>query len=179
MPSTTEKKSKRNPTPRQRKAAKEVVENLMKDEPLPTGQVLENVGYSKGVSETPSMVLETQGFKDALSETGLREALIAQGINPKKIAEKIDVLLDAKNGENADYNAIDKGLKHATAIYGVLGEKPPETKNTYNFIFDANVQGEIKKMEDNIKSLLTQNVPQSKETMEAQSEEPRSTGEVT
>lgn len=61
----------------------------------------------------------------------LQEALEQQGITPKRIAEKVDVLLNASTpiydggehvGEKADYMAIDKGLKHATAIYGVKGD---------------------------------------------------------
>ena len=167
---------KRNPTPRQRKAAREIVKNLLSEEPKPTGQILENIGYSKGVTETPKMVLETEGFKTALAETGLREALIAQGINPQKIAEKIEVLLDAKNGEKDDYTAIDKGLKHATAIFGITEDKPQEgSRNTYNFIFAPQTQEKIRQMDNEIKNLLIQNVQQSKENVEAESEEPRGT----
>lgn len=148
--------SKKKPTPRQKKAAKEVVKNLLRDKPLSTGQVLENIGYSKGIAQTPSMVLETVGFKEALSSIGLKEALEAEGINPKKIAEKINVLLEATTEEGDDYNAIDKGLKHATAIYGIIDpSKPSENKTTYNFIFSAPVQAKVREMEHEIKALLT------------------------
>jgi len=135
----------------------EIVKNLLKDEPESTGQILENIGYSKGVSETPSMVLSTPGFQQALAETGLRQALENQGINPKKIAEKINVLLEAKNEDKDDYTAIDKGLKHATAIYGITDVDKPKsnTGNTYNFIFSAEVQDRIRTVEAEIKSLLT------------------------
>jgi len=182
---------KRNPTPRQRKAAREIVKNLLSEEPKPTGQILENIGYSKGVTETPKMVLETEGFKTALAETGLREALIAQGINPQKIAEKIGVLLNAEKktfrnnvssgeieevGVEPDYTAIDKGLKHATAIYGITEDKPQEgSRNTYNFIFAPQTQEKIRQMDNEIKNLLIQNVKEDKENVEAESEEPRST----
>lgn len=166
---------KRNPTPRQRKAAREIVKNLLSDEPKPTGQILENIGYSKGVTETPKMVLETEGFKTALAETGLREALIAQGINPQRIAEKVDVLLNAKNGEKDDYTAIDKGLKHATAIFGITEDKPQEgSRNTYNFIFAPQTQEKIRQMDNEIKNLLIQNVKENKENVGAESEESRS-----
>lgn len=166
---------KRNPTPRQRKAAREIVKNLLSDEPKPTGQILENIGYSKGVTETPKMVLGTEGFKTALAETGLREALIAQGINPQRIAEKVDVLLNAKNGEKDDYTAIDKGLKHATAIYGITEDKPQEGgRNTYNFIFAPQTQEKIRQMDNEIKNLLIQNVKENKENVGAESEESRS-----
>ncbi len=166
---------KRNPTPRQRKAAREIVKNLLSDEPKPTGQILEKIGYSKGVTETPNMVLGTEGFKTALAETGLREALIAQGINPQKIAEKVDVLLNAKNGEKDDYTAIDKGLKHATVIFGITEDKPQEgSRNTYNFIFAPQTQEKIRQMDNEIKNLLIQNVKENKENVGAESEESRS-----
>ena len=165
---------KRNPTPRQRRGAKAIVENLLSDNPLPTGQVLESVSYGK-ISKQPSRVLESEGFKTALAETGLREALIAQGINPQKIAEKVDVLLNAKNGEKDDYTAIDKGLKHATAIYGITEDKPQEgSRNTYNFIFAPQTQEKIRQMDNEIKNLLIQNVKENKENVGAESEESRS-----
>lgn len=132
------------------------MQNLLKDKPVATGQVLENIGYSKGITETPKMVLESEGFKQALAETGLKKALEAEGINPKKIAEKINILLNAvdKEGTN-DYTAIDKGLKHATAIYGITDELPKtNSANTYNFIFSPQVQSEVKAMEDKIKAML-------------------------
>lgn len=150
------------PTPKQRKAAKAIVKNLLSDQPEPECKVLANVGYSKGITETPSIVINSEGFKNALSETGLREALVEQGINPTKIAEKINVLLDATTGENEkpDVNAIDKGLKHATAIYGIVDDKPKNTGgNTYNFIFSDETKAEVKKIEDVIKAkLIQQNV---------------------
>jgi len=75
-------------------------------------------------------------------------------VTPEKVAEKINVLLEAKNGENPDYNAVDKGLKHATNIYGIEdgGEKPKG--NTYNFIFSKEVQGKVREIEDQIKAKL-------------------------
>lgn len=155
MNQQTPQKQKRNPTPRQRKAAHAVVENLLSDQPLHTGKVLENVGYGSIVQD-PKRIIESEGFKTALAETGLRQALEAKGINPQKIAEKIDVLLEAvdKNGFD-DYTAIDKGLKHATAIYGITEEKPTETKNTYNFLFSSEAQQQVAMINENIKRMLT------------------------
>ena len=159
---------KRSPTPKQRKAAKAIVLNELSDQPLHTGKVLENVGYGTIVQD-PKRIIESPGFRTALTELGLKEALEAQGINPKKIAEKIDVLLEAKkvtyrrnsegdleeNGIEIDFTAVDKGLKHATAIYGIIPDKPPETKNIYNFIFDPGVQNQVDAINENIKNLLT------------------------
>lgn len=150
------KKPAKRPTPRQRKAALEVVKNLLKDEPDSVGQVLENIGYSKGVSETPNMVLNSEGFKLALEESGLKKALIRQGITPNKIADKINVLLEAKREDKPDYQAIDKGISHATKIYGILDETPKTpTGNTYNFIFSEEARKEVERMDSVIKVMLT------------------------
>lgn len=117
------------------------------------------------------MVLGTEGFKNALSQIGLKEALLQEGINPKKIAEKINVLLEAtkqvyKNnnesgeielvGESPDYQAIDKGISHASKIYGIVNDsdKPKQGGNTYNFIFSEEVQGKVKAIETEIKKML-------------------------
>lgn len=111
--------------------------------------MLESVGYSEGAAEQPSRVLQSHGFKEALAETGLLDALKQQGINPRKIASKIDYLLNAD-----DYNAVDKGLKHATAIYGVIDDKPKQTNNTYNFLFSPEVQANIREIDNKIKEQL-------------------------
>lgn len=116
--------------------------------------MLEAVGYAKGVAEQPGRLLQSPGFKEALAETGLLEALKNQGINPAKIASKIDYLLNAD-----DYNAVDKGLKHATAIYGVIDEKPKGTTNTYNFLFSQETQERIREIDSIIKAKLINHEP--------------------
>lgn len=84
-----------------------------------------------------------------IQRKSLKQALIDRGINEDKIALKIDELLD-----NEDPNAIDKGLKHATNIYGVDTEPEKPKGNTYNFIFSEKVQSEIRKTEEMIKAQL-------------------------
>lgn len=85
----------------------------------------------------------------------LKDALIHQGVTPKKIANRINFLLDSDQE-----SAIDKGLKHATTIYGVVTEDTQkQNNNTYNFIFSPDVQDEVKSMEERIKEkLLNSNV---------------------
>lgn len=85
----------------------------------------------------------------------LREALYEKGINEVKVAETINELLDAKDEKGlSDYTAKDKGLKHALSIYGVEDPEKPKSQNTYNFIFNAEAQSEIKAMEEKIKAKL-------------------------
>lgn len=84
----------------------------------------------------------------------LKSALEKQGVTPEKIAKKIDQLLDDEDGTN-----IDKGLKHATAIYGVEDAQKPVGNNSYTFIFNSETQQEIKKMEAVIKAKLLNHAP--------------------
>jgi len=154
-------------------AAQKVLENLLSPQPVSLGQVLDEAGYGR-VSENPGRITESAGFQNALEEIGLKKALMVQGVNPQKIAKKIDLLLEAKDRfKQDDYTAIDKGLKHATAIYGIVQEPPPsQSHNTYNFIFSSEVQHKIKAMEAEIKSFLIQtpDAETSQENVESQSE---------
>lgn len=87
----------------------------------------------------------------------LKEALLQRGINEDYLAEKVDVLLTAVDKEgNTDYAAVDKGLKHATNIYGII-EPEGKSGNTYNFILNPEVQSEVKKIEAILKAKLIQN----------------------
>lgn len=87
----------------------------------------------------------------------LRQALIDKGITEDYLADKVDILLTAKdqNGLN-DYTAIDKGLKHATSIYGIEDPDKPKNNNTYNFIFNKENQKDIIEIEERIKERLKQ-----------------------
>lgn len=85
----------------------------------------------------------------------LKEALISEGITEKYLAQKVNVLLTATNEKGQeDYTAIDKGLKHATNIYGVVEAPKSEGGNTYNFLFSPETQADIKALEDKIKARL-------------------------
>lgn len=91
-----------------------------------------------------------------IQQETLKSALQKKGITPEKIADKIDVLLEATDHlGKPDSQAIDKGLKHATNIYGVedLNDRP-KIQNTYNFIFNPENQERIKQINAEIKAQL-------------------------
>jgi len=94
-----------------------------------------------------------------VQQKSLKQALIDEGITPEYLAGKVDVLLKAKNErEQPDFNAIDKGLKHATNIYGIENlEDKPKGNNTYNFIFNSETQEKIRSINETIKAKLIQN----------------------
>lgn len=86
----------------------------------------------------------------------LKDALEQRGITPHVIAERVETLLFAKdeNGRS-DSTAVDKGLKHATTIYGVTdSDGNPTQRNTYNFLFADGTREEIKEIEEKIKARL-------------------------
>lgn len=111
----------------------------------------------------PSIVEEIDNKRKSL-----KQALIDKGIDENKIAEKVDVLLEAKKpiweevdgqmehvGDEIDFTAVDKGLKHATAIFGITpeGNRPPISV-TYNFLFSKETQERIKIINEEIKNKL-------------------------
>ena len=92
-----------------------------------------------------------------IKRKSLKEALIEEGIDEKKIAQTVKVLIDARDEKgNKDFTAIDKGLKHATNIYGVEDLEKPKQQNTYNFIFNSETQKDIKDLNEKIKLRLIQ-----------------------
>ena len=149
----TQAKERRVPVrPRQRKAAELIVANALLKHPKHTGQILESIGYSKGISETPSMVTESQGFKQALREMGLTEELITAAL-----VEDIEKKKQNRLGE----------LRLGAELLGINkrdDEPSTLTKTTYNFIFAPEAQAKIKAMDAELKILLTQNVQENKET---------------
>jgi len=84
----------------------------------------------------------------------LKEALIGKGITEDYLADKVNILLTAVDEKgNDDYTAIDKGLKHATTIYGVESPDKPK-ENVYNFFFEPKFQQNIRSYDENLKNLI-------------------------
>lgn len=85
----------------------------------------------------------------------LKQALVDAGINEDYLAQKVNVLLTATDEKGkTDFTAVDKGLKHALAINGVTPEEDRPKGNTYNILFNTQVQADIKKIDDVIKAQL-------------------------
>lgn len=91
-----------------------------------------------------------------VAQQSLKKALIEGGITPKVIATKVKVLLDAQDRlGGTDYTAVDKGLKHATNIFGVEDVSQPKSVNMYNFFFNKELRQKVDVVEDEIKLALT------------------------
>jgi len=55
------------PTPKQKKAFKNTIENIATKNPQPVGELLIDSGYSPSIAKKPSMVIESKGFKELLA----------------------------------------------------------------------------------------------------------------
>lgn len=145
MNEATTSKRRIIPTPKQRKAAKAVLDNLTKKNPEPLNRVMEISGFGTGAINTPSIVTESRGFKVALAELGLTEDLITTSL--------------VEDIENKPQHRIQE-LKLGAEILGMVKREEPnrtnESKNTYNFIFSQNVQEKVRAIDSEIKNLLTQ-----------------------
>jgi hypothetical protein len=123
-----------------------MIDNLRLEKPLPTGKVLEKVGYSI-ISEMPSRVTGTPGFKAALAELGLTDQFITSSL-----VEDIEKKPQNRLGE----------LRLGAEILGITKrDDDSNTKTnstTYNFIFSQDVQTKVRDIEDEIKKMLTNKI---------------------
>jgi len=134
------------PTVKQRRAAKAVAENVLADKPKNLGVILADIGYSKGITETPSIVTESIGFKKALNDLGLTEDLITTSL--------------VSDIQGKPQNRLGE-LKLGAELLGMVKREDDTPKNpsgnTYNFLFSSETQAEIAEIESRIKARLTQN----------------------
>jgi len=152
-----EKTQKKAKLPKLTKKRRKFVEHYVIDE---NGQEAAkksfNVTNDNSARAVASELLTFPNVIEAIEvkRKSLKEALIDEGINEKYIAEKVNVLLKAVDEKGmTDYTAVDKGLKHATNIYGVEDvEKPKE--NIYNFFFEPKFQQNIRSYDENLKNLI-------------------------
>lgn len=132
----------RKPTPRQKKAAKVYIDNILSGRPVSTAVVLESVGYGTGLQNSPQRVTESKGFKDALAEYGLTENFITCAL--------VD---DIKAKPKKRYHELKLGAE----ILGMTKrDEAPVTENrtTYNFIFSSEVQNKVRTINEDIKRML-------------------------
>ena len=136
----------KKPTPKQRIAARKIIENLYSNAPKDLGEILENIGYSKSIASNPQMVTESIGFKKALNDLGLTDELITTALVDDIKAKPKNRIQELKLGAE-----ILKMVKKE--------EEPPKlTQNTtYNFIFSKEIQEQIRISNEIIKAKLISN----------------------
>ena len=132
-------------SPRQKQAAKAITENSLLPEPLFLGEVLEKVGYSETFVETPSRVLESPGFKQALHDLGLTEEFITSALVEDIKAKPANRVQEMRLGAQI-LKMVDKPEP----------VRPTGENTTYNLIFSKPVQEDVREIEDRIKAKLLQ-----------------------
>jgi len=130
-------------TAKQIKAAERILENIGKDKPEPIGKILQEVGYSKNTSETPTLVTESQGFIELLEKAGVTDDKLAKVLDEGLNATKA-VVMGKESSESfvdvqPDYAIRHKYLETGLKIKGHT--KTGETAGTYNF---TQINNEIK-----------------------------------
>lgn len=133
------------------------------DKVVETGKLTQSVINAYGIEDPKYASVKAQRLiaKDSIMNAievkreSLKTALENEGITPSYIAEKVNVLLKAKDDRGqTDFTAVDKGLKHALSIHGVEDAEKPKSQSIYNFIFNTEAQAKIKEMEEQIKAKL-------------------------
>lgn len=133
-------------TLKQKKAALEKVKILKGESNIKTGgEMLEKVGYSKGIAKTPSRVLESKGFLDEFDKLIPDSKLIEvhnEGLNAIKKEHKI---VDRDKDGKPIYDFVDVEdysvrHKYLDTAYKIKGSYAPEKSQSVNL----NLNTEIK-----------------------------------
>lgn len=133
----TQKKPKNvTPTPKQKHAAKLVLDNIGTGKPV--GKILKEANYSNAIAKNPQLVTEATGFKLALIQAGATEEKLASVFNSGLDANRVDVI----KGVSQASDVPDIALRVATAekvakIYGITADKQ-QSGNTYNTFIQSN-----------------------------------------
>jgi len=179
-----EKKKNKKLKPKEKEFAKKYVANNKNG--TKTVKEVYGIKDDKYASVKSARLIGNDSIKDVIvkEELSLKKALIQQGITPEKIANKIDVLLNATSdvyedgdvvGQRKDYTAINNGLKHAKDIYGV--EDPDSNKvvsNTYQFFHNPTFQQNLQGYDQNFKEQVIKQ--QNAKTIETTSEDVETDG---
>lgn len=91
------------PTVKQKRAAKLIIENSKLNNPKTGGEIVESSGYGVSMKKNPQVVLNSEGVKEALEESGFTEE------NAKKVVESI--MLNERVEPNARLKASDMVFK--------------------------------------------------------------------
>lgn len=114
-------------TEKQKKVAELIVDNLSLDKPLNGGEMLEKVGYSEGITKSPSRVLQSDGVKEILEVMGFSE------VKAKEVVASIML--------NSEIDASSR-LKATDQVFKVNGSYAPDKS------INLNLNGDVMPTED-------------------------------
>ncbi len=131
-------------TTRQKKLAIKMVENMQRKEPLTKQQVLEDVGYNK-IALSPSRILESQGYLQALRDLGLTEELVTTSL-----VEDIE----KKPQNRVKELSLASDILQMRKPVDIDKNKDNNKGNTYNFLFNETTRQQIEDINNAIKQRL-------------------------
>lgn len=132
------------PNPRQRKLAKELVDNVLSAHPLTTKQILvDRVGYKLNTVESKAKsVLEHPGLKQAVDDLGFTEEA-AKGV--------VASILHGSENDMARLKAAEQIFK----VHGSYAPEKHESKNlNVNVVVDPRSEKIAQKYEDELRQEL-------------------------
>ena len=92
----------------------------MVDKPLNAGEMLEKVGYSKAISQTPNRVIESEGVMEALND---------YGFNPETAKQVVGEILIGGENDNVKLKAAEMVFK----VHGTFADGNQPISTTTNF----------------------------------------------
>ena len=104
-------------TLKQRRVAKLIIENATLDKPKTGGEIVESSGYGVSMKKNPQVVLNSDGVKEVLEESGFTED------NAKQVVS--DIMLNEKVDPNTRLKATDQ-------VFKVQGTYAPEKSVSLN-----------------------------------------------
>lgn len=119
-----------------RKVARGMLENTIKSELGESDvktkmQIVQDANYAPTTSY--ASIAKRESYKKILTEERIKllNELEEAGVSTKKIAEKINQLLD-----DDDYKSIDRGIVHAKDVMGLSAPKKTESETTHKYDFN-------------------------------------------
>lgn len=126
---------------------KKVLDNLVENGGNLSQAIRATNLYSEVVANDPGKITNSVTWKE-LMEEHIPDSLLAE--KHKALLNKVD-----KEGE-IDVTAVSKALDLAYKVKGKVTPEPPKNEggNTYNFIFNKEIQADLREIENRIKAQL-------------------------
>lgn len=140
-----EYKTNKVPTARLTALARAVMDNKNSAKPKTMKEVMLSVGYAPTSAITAKQTTELVGYKVAMRELGLTEGLITSSL-----------VTDIENKEGKRLGELRLGAELLGMVKREDDTPRDNAGNTYNFLFNAETQADVKAIEERIKARLTQ-----------------------
>ena len=130
-------------TQKQKKLARNLVENLQRRKPKTGGEIVLDAGYSLEKSKAPGRVIDAPGVKEELEILGFSEEKAKEVVG--------QILTDSEKDASSRLRAADMVFKvHGTYVK----EQESQQGNTINFFFNDSMREKAQMFEQEMKNLI-------------------------